>query len=139
QVRIPPPGTGRHQDQKGRGGLIFWQDDHNYITVSTWLDDWYQGASISSFFYLKGFEELYDAVWTNVGSRVYWGIPYLLRVVFDGLHFRAYVNQDPVLYRALTDVYKHTKPLSINRVGIVANWEWGDDTGSIFSDFIAKA
>jgi hypothetical protein len=138
QLDITPPGTQRKQGEKGRGGLIFWQDANNYITISTWLDDSYGGASISSFFYLKGFEDLYDAVWTNVGSRVYWGIPYTLRVVFDGMNYTAYVNNEPVLYRTLTDVYPDTRRLDINRIGIVSNWEWGNDTGSVFDNFVAK-
>jgi len=138
QVEITPPGTARGQQEKGRGGLIFWQDPKNYITISTWLDDAYGGASVSSFFYLNGYEELYDAVWTNVGSRIYWGIPYTFRVVFDGMNYLTYINDEPVLYRALTDVYPNTKRLVINRVGIVANWEWGNDTGSKFNNFIAK-
>lgn len=138
EVNITAPGSKRGEGEKGRGGLIFWQDADNYIIISTWLDDHYGGASISSFFYLNGLEELYDAVWTNVGRRVYWGIPYKLRVVFDGLNYTAYVNDEPVLYRALTDVYPDSKRLSIKRVGIVANWEWGNDTGSLFNDFVAK-
>ncbi|OKH23041.1 nucleotide-binding protein [Hydrococcus rivularis NIES-593] len=138
QVDITPPGTDRGQGHKSRAGLIFWQDANNYIIVNNWLDDFYGGASVSSFFYLDGFEELYDAVWTNVGSRIYWGVPYTLRVVFDGMHYMAFVNGEPVLYRALTDVYPDTPRLAINRVGIVANWEWGNDTGSLFDNFIAK-
>jgi hypothetical protein len=138
QVKITPPGTERGQQEKGRGGLIFWQDANNYITISTWLDDVYGGASMSSFFHLNGFEEIYDAVWSNVGSRIYWGIPYTLRVVFDGMNFTTYINDEPVLYRALTDVYPNATPLAIARVGIVANWEWGNDTGSRFENFVAQ-
>ncbi len=138
QVTITPPGTGARQRQKGRGGLIFWQDDQNYLIINNWLDDFYTGASISCFFCLHGFEELYDAVWTNVGNRVYWGIPHTLRVVFDGMHFITFIDKEPVVYRALTDVYPDAKPLKIHHVGIVANWEWGNDTGSIFHNFIAK-
>jgi len=138
QVEITPPGTERGHQEKGRGGLIFWQDPQNYITISTWLDDAYGGASVSSFFYLNGYEELYDAVWTNVGRRIYWGIPYTFRVVFDGMNYLTYINDEAVLYRALTDIYPNTKRLLINRVGIVANWEWGNDTGSQFNHFIAK-
>jgi hypothetical protein len=138
QVTITPPGTDRGQGEKGRGGLIFWQDADNYITISTWLDDIYAGASISSFFYLNGFEELYDAVWTNVGCRVTWGKPFVLRVTFDGLLYTAFVNDEPVLYRSLVDVYPHARPLKIHRVGIVSNWEWGNDTGSTFQHFCAR-
>ncbi|WP_246259630.1 nucleotide-binding protein [Oxynema aestuarii] len=139
QVEITPPGSDRGQGENGRAGLIFWQDADNYIIVSTWLEDGYGGASISSFFHLDGFEELYDAVWTNVGKRVYWGIPYTLRVVFDGNNYLTFVNEEPVLYRALSDVYPRISRLSIHRVGIVANWEWGNDTGSYFKHFTAKA
>jgi len=138
QVDITPPGTERGQRENGRSGLIFWQDANNYIIINNWLDNDYGGASISSFFYINGYEEIYDAVWTNVGSRVYWGITHTLRVVFDGLNYTAFVNDEPVLYRALTDVYPKTSRLAINRVGIVANWEWGNDTGSLFNNFIIK-
>ncbi len=138
EVEITPPGNSRGQREKGRGGLIFWQDANNYIIINNWLDDCYGGASISSFFYLKGFEELYDAVWTNVGDRITWGVSHKLRIVFDGMNYMVYVNNEPVLYRALTDVYPDTVKLAINRVGIVANWEWGNDTGSIFENFVAS-
>lgn len=138
EIDVLPPGTGRDQGHKGRAGLIFWQDAGNYIIVNTWLDDYYGGASISSFFTLDGFEDIYDAVWTNVGSRVFWGTPYRLRVAFDGLNYTAYVNDEPVLYRSLSDVYPDSARILINRVGIVANWEWGNDTGSEFRSFIAR-
>lgn len=138
-VDILPPGTARHQGEKGRGGLIFWQDPDNYITVSQWLDDSYGGASISSFYHVDGFEEIYDAVWTNVGGRIHWGRQMNYRIVFDGLNFMTYIDGEPVLYRSLTDVYPQISRLSIQRVGLVANWEWGNDTGSIFSRFVAKA
>ncbi|QYO62533.1 hypothetical protein [Leptolyngbya sp. 7M] len=138
QVEITPPGTKRGQGEEGRAGLIFWQDEKNYIILNNWLNDDYEGASISSFFVIRGFEDLYDAVWTNIGSRIHWGVPCIFRVVFDGIHYTAFVNDEPVLYRALTDVYPNTSRLAIHRVGIVANWEWGDDTGSCFRQFIAK-
>lgn len=137
-VEITPPGTRRGQREKGRGGFIFWQDPQNYIILNNWLDDCYGGASISSFFYLNGFEELYDAVWTNIGEQISWGVPHQLRMIFDGMNYMALIDDQPVLYRALTDVYPNAVPLSINRVGIVANWEWGNDTGSAFKNFMAK-
>jgi hypothetical protein len=138
QVTITPPGTAKGQGERGRGGFILWQDPHNHITVSTWLDDNFDGTSISSFFHINGFEELYDAVWTNVGWRVRWGVPYRLRVVCDGMHYLVSVDGEPVLYRALSDVYPKTARLQIQRVGLVANWEWGNDTGSLFHDFVAR-
>jgi hypothetical protein len=102
------------------------------------LDDVFAGSSISSFFTINGFEDLYDAVWTNVGSRIRWGVTHRLRVVFDGMNYTAFINDEPVLYRSLRDVYPRAKPLAINRVGIVANWEWGNDTGTVFNNFVAR-
>jgi hypothetical protein len=149
QVDITPPGSKtekfsvasnatQSQGDKGRSGLIFWQDADNYITINNCVDQNFFCASISSFFYLNGFEEIFDAVWSNVGSKVYWGNPYTLRIVFDGMNYAAFVNGEPVLYRALTDIYPNAKRLSINRVGILANWEWGNDTGSVFNNFVAR-
>jgi hypothetical protein len=136
-VKITPPGTRKGMQEKGRGGLIFWQDARNYITLSLFLGD-FPAMSIAAFFCWEGYEELYDAVWSNIGNRVHWGIPYDFRVVFDGKRFLASVNGEPVLYRALSDVYSDWDRLLINRVGIVANWEWGTDTGSLFQDFIVR-
>lgn len=138
QASILAPGSARGQGEKGRAGLVFWQDPDNYILINTWLDDYAAGASISSFFRIHGFEEIYDAIWTNVGTRISWGQAYALRVVFDGLHYRAYVDQEAVLYRAMTDIYPNFQSLRINQVGLVANWEWGNDTGSRFTRFEAK-
>jgi hypothetical protein len=87
---------------------------------------------------VDGYEEIYDAVWTNVGRRVHWGVPYQFRVVFDGRRFTAFINDEPVLHRALTDIYPDWHQLQINRIGIVSNWEWGNDTGSVFTDFTAR-
>jgi hypothetical protein len=139
QMTITPPGTERYQGEKGRSGFIFWQDADNYITISSYLDDIFPGSTTSSFFHLNGFEELYDAVWTNMGERIRWGVPYRMRITFDGLHYLVFINEEPVLYRSLCDVYPQLAPLRITRVGIVANWEWGTDTGSLFQDFVAKA
>jgi hypothetical protein len=135
EVTILPPGKKRGQGEKGRGGLIFWQDQDNYIIINTWLDDFYEGESMSCFFRIAGFEEVYDAVWSNIGKAIAFGEPYTLRVVFDGNNYTVRVNNQTVLYRALTDIYPWATALKINRLGIVANWEWGDDTGSGFSDF----
>lgn len=135
---IQAPGSGRNQGEKGRAGVVFWQDPDHYVIVNTWLDDYAEGASISSFFRIKGFEEIYDAIWTNIGTRISWGQTYTLRVSFDGNHYIAYVNDEAVLYRALTDVYPSIQPINITQVGIVANWEWGNDTGSWFLQFEAK-
>jgi hypothetical protein len=136
-VKITPPGTRRGMKERGRGGLIFWQDANTYITLSIFMDDWY-GTSIAAFFYVDGYEELYDAVWTNVGKRIHWGVPYDFRVVFDGRRFLAFVNDEPVLYRALSDIYPDWEKLDVQRIGIVANWEWGNDTGTTFEHFVAK-
>ena len=138
-VDILPPGTGRHQKEKGRGGVIFWQDQNHYLILNHWLDDTFAGSAVSAFFQVDGFEEIYDAVWSNLGDRIAWGVKHRFRVVCDGLNFMAYVDGEPVLYRSLRDIYPKLASLKINRVGIVANWEWGDDTGTEFSQFVGKA
>jgi hypothetical protein len=138
EVEITPPGSDKGQREHGLCGFVLWQDERNYITLNIWRYDTYDGASISTFFQLDGFEDLYDAIWSNVGNRVYWGQPHRLRLAFDGMHYMALVNDEPVLYRALTDVYPDAKRLTIRRVGLLANWEWGNDTGSIFQSFRAR-
>ena len=138
EVEITPPGTDRGQEEKGRGGLILMQDEGNYILINNWFRDTFAGAAISCFFYLGGAENAYKAVWSNIGRRVYWGVPHRLRIAFDGIHFLVHVDDEPVLYRALTDVYPDAPRLAIRRVGIAANWEFGDDTGSLFRRFKAR-
>ncbi len=132
---ILPPGSQRGQHHTPRGGLIFWQDEKNYFIVNNWLDDSYGGGSISSFFYFRGFEDIYDAVWTNVDDRLFFGRENRLRVVCDGRQFRAYLDGSLVLYRAFRDIYPGFDRLRINKVGLIANWEWGRDTGSRFRSF----
>ncbi len=139
QVDITPPGTRRNQGERSRAGLIFWQDPQNYLIVNIWLNDNYNSAALSSFFHLDDGEEIFDGGWTNLGDRVTWGVLYTFRVVFDGMHYTASIDDESVYYRALTDIYPDVDRLNINRVGIAVNWEWGDDTGSIFQNFIAKA
>lgn len=139
QVEITPPKRYKDQKTEGRGGLIFWQDQQNYMIVANWLSASYGGASVSSFFCVNGFEDVYDAVWTNIGQRISWGVPHVFNVVFDGINYLTSIDGEPVLYRALTDVYPQIQPLSIHRIGVVANWEWGgDDMGTIFKNFQAR-
>ena len=38
------PGTGPGQGQRGRGGLVFGQDQDNLLIVNTWMDDEYGGT-----------------------------------------------------------------------------------------------
>jgi hypothetical protein len=141
---VLPPEVDEAGNCRGRGGLIFWQDPLNFITINTWLDNRHTGGfkhcgAVSSFFTLNGFEDIYDAAWTNVADAIKVGEPCSLRIVFDGDRYRAYVNGEAVLYRALSDIYPNFRGLMIRRVGILANWEWGYDTGSRFLTFTALA
>ncbi len=135
-LEMVPPGTRSGEGHACRGGVVLWQDPDNYLVVNIFRDDTFDGASISSFYHLDGKEDMYDAVWTLV-QGVHEGQPCTLRVAFDGMRFLAYLNGEPCLYRALTDVYPHAEVLSIERVGIIVNWEWGDDTGTTFLKFEA--
>jgi hypothetical protein len=132
EVTITPPGTRRGERQMSTPGFILYQDERNFIILNAWLSDSYGGGSISTFFTFDGFEDLYDAVWTNVGDRVYFGKPFQLRLCCDGERYLAFINNESVLYRAFRDVYSYVEPLQIRKVGLVANWEWARDTGSRF-------
>lgn len=134
EVTLTPPGTRRGEREHGTAGFCLWQDRDNYLLINTWLDDCYDGASLSSFFSIDGFEDIYDAIWTNVGDRIVWGRPLRLKVVSDGLHYLVSIDGEPVLYRALSDVYPGCGGLRIRKVGLLGNWEWGADTGSRFAD-----
>lgn len=138
RVRMTPPGTARYQKHDGRGGIVFWQDERRYLIVNLWLHDGYDGASISSFPIVDGFDDIYNAVWTNIGSRATWGEAFNLRVACDGDNYLAFVNDEPVLSRRLSDIYPAYAPMRINRVGLALNWEWGNDTGTVFHSFEAR-
>lgn len=140
---IQPPSAAGEEDCRGRAGLIFWQDPDNYLMVNSWLDNSHSGGfkhcgAVSSFFHLNGFEDIYDAAWTNVGDDIRPGRPVTLRVVSDGDRYRVHVDGRAVLYRRLSDIYPGFPGLTIRRVGILANWEWGHDTGSRFLSFTAS-
>jgi hypothetical protein len=135
EVTITPPGSGRGNRDFGLVGFVLWQDEDNYVSINTWLSDSYPGASTSSFFTVGGWEDLYDAIWSNVGERIRHGVPCRFRVVFDGLTYVIFIDDVAVLYRKLTDVYADCKPFSIREIGLLANWEWGLDTGSRFQAF----
>jgi hypothetical protein len=112
--------------RRARGGLIFWQDTENYFIVNTWLDNSHDDqfkncGAVSTFFTFNGFEDVYDAIWTNLSDGIRQGRPCTLRVVCDGRQYRAYVDGKPVIYRAFDDVYPGVPPLRLNRIGIVAS------------------
>jgi hypothetical protein len=138
RATLVPPGSVRGERHNCRSGLVLWQDADNYLVVNVWLDDWLESASLSTFYRVRGHEDMYDAVWTLTGDRVTWGVPFELRVAFDGERFTAYLDRRPTLYRAIRDVYPDAPPLKVRRVGIVANEEWGDDTGTMFTSLIAS-
>jgi hypothetical protein len=90
------------------------------------------------FYRCAGYERLYDAVWTNVGRRVEWGRPFTMRLASDGEQVLVWLDDEAILYRRLRDIYPTASPLAIRRVGVAANWEWGDDTGTEFRRFVAR-
>lgn len=138
EVTITPPGSRKGEGERGMAGFILYQDNDNYVTINIWRTDYYDGSSISTFFKYDGFEDLYDAIWTNVGDRVFYGKPSRLRLVCDGEQYLVFVNDEPVLYRAFRDVYPDFRRLVIRKVGLLANWEFGTDTGSRFEQFKAR-
>ncbi len=139
RVETTPPGSKRGEGHDGRSGVVFEQDAKNAIIVNLWLNDGYEGASISTFFVVDGFDDIYSAVWTNVGDRVSWGRRFTLDVTIDGELIFITLDDEPVLWRRMSDVYPKRGPLRIHRVGLASNWEWGLDTGTIFHSFTARA
>ena len=131
------PGTARGEGHDGRCGVLFWQDPDNYLVVNLFQDDAFDGTSVSTFYHLGGHEDMYDAVWTLVPG-VAFGKRCQVKAAFDGSRFEATINGEPALTRALTDIYPNTPDLTINRVGIVVNREWGDDTGTLLHSFTAR-
>ena len=122
-----------------RAGVVFVQDDDNHLVLNLWMNTRADGAaSLSSFFVIDGYEDVYDAVWVNVGDRLQWDRPARIRVAFDGMHYTAWIDDEPVLWRSLRDVYPNAAPMPVARVGIATNWEWGLDTGSRFLDVRAR-
>lgn len=130
EVDVVNPGSARGEGHDGRVGLLFEQDDDHALLVNLYLNDIYDGSSISCFLRIGGYEEVYDAVWNNVGRRVTWGGANQLRVAFDGNTWTAHLDGELVLHRRLVDVYPTAAPWRVNRVGVMANWEFGEDTGS---------
>lgn len=124
--------------ERCRAGLVMWQDPDNYFAVNVYLDDFYPAASASTFFQFRGFEDIYDAVWSNLGELVRWNHPFRLRLVCDGEAFLVLIDDQPVLHRAFSDVHPATERIAINKVGVIANWEWGHDTGSTVTNFSAR-
>jgi hypothetical protein len=138
EVTVTPPGTQRGEGERSIAGFIVYQDPGNYMTLNVWRTDSYGGASISTFFKIDGFEDIYDAIWTNVGDRISYGRPSRLKLCCDGDQYIVFVNGEPVLYRAFKDVYPDFSKLGIRKIGLLANWEFGTDTGSRFEKFQAR-
>ncbi|MDQ3931948.1 MAG: nucleotide-binding protein, partial [Actinomycetota bacterium] len=114
--------------------------EDNYLIVNTWLDDLprHDGSAVSAFLMAHGREDMHDAMWSNVGRAVTWGERYRLRVACDGERFLVWLNDEPILYRAFADIRPDALRLALRAVGLAVNWEWGDDTGSVFHRFVAR-
>lgn len=132
EVTITPPGNQAGERQRTTSGFILYQDSNNYMILNAYRADSYSGGSVSTFFKFQGFEDIYDAIWSNVGNRVYYGRPLRLRLCCDSERYLVFINEEVVLYRAFRDVYLDFSRLHIRKVGLVANWEFGTDTGTKF-------
>jgi hypothetical protein len=135
EVTVTPPGSGVGERHQTTSGFILYQDPDNYVILNAYKADYYGGGSVSTFFRFRGFEDIYDAVWSNVGDRIAYGKSSRLRMCSDGERYLVFVDDEPVLYRAYRDVYPNVGRLQIRKAGIVANWEFGTDTGSKLEQF----
>lgn len=138
ELEQTPPGAHRGQGEAGRCGLVVWDGPDDYLVVNAWLDDAYEATAISAFLTLGGHETHFRSVWCNVGRAVAWGSRSCLRLACDGARWTAWVDQQPVLQRALTDLHPHAAPLTIRAVGLAVNREYGDDTGTVIHAFRAR-
>ncbi|MDW8426238.1 MAG: hypothetical protein RMK51_09915 [Meiothermus sp.] len=135
EVEILPPGQARGQNQQSRAGVCFWQDARHHLLVTLCLDD--NESSVTAVLRFAGYEDPFDRVFSRVPDLLYHGVPVRLRVVCDGSRFQAYLDDEPVLYRALNDIYPGADRLHIRRVGLALSG-YGKDTGSIFRAWIAR-
>ncbi|WP_337867451.1 hypothetical protein [Meiothermus sp.] len=135
EVEILPPGQCAGQKQQSRAGVSFWQDAKHHLVVALCLDD--NESSVAAMLRFAGYEDPYDMVWSRVPDLLYHGVPLRLRVVCDGVRFQVYLDEEPVLYRALSDIYPGADRLSIRRVGLALSG-YGEDTGSVFRSWIAR-
>lgn len=136
---VTPAGTCCGEKQRTTSGFILYQDDGNYVILNAYRSDYYPAGSVSTFFKFGGFEDVYDAIWSNVGNRIDYGRPVRLRLCSDGERYAVIVNDETVLFRAFRDVYPEIGKLRIRKVGIIANWEFGNDTGSRFEQLKLRA
>lgn len=139
-VTVIPPGDARGQRHQGRSGLALWQDAGNHLAINHFIDDTSLGVSISAFYTVDGHEAMHDndATWSNVAERIRFGVPFRLRLSSDGDAFTVWVDDEAVLHRRYSDYRATAHRLRITGVGLLTNWEWGDDTGSRFRDFRAS-
>lgn len=135
EVEILPPGQRKGQNQQSRAGVCFWQDARHHLVVALRLDD--SDSSVAAMLRFAGYEDPFDMVWSRVPDLLYHGVPVRLRAVCDGERFQVYLDDEPVLYRALNDIYPGADRLHIRRVGLALSG-YGEDTGSIFRSWVAR-
>ncbi len=135
EAEILPPGTHPKERHQSRAGLCLWQDAQHYLVVALHLDD--QVSLVAAALRFAGYEDPYDTVFSRVPDLLYHGVPVRLRVVCDGEQFQVYLEGEPVLYRALRDIYPGAGRLWIRRVGLALSG-FGRDTGSIFRSWLAR-
>ncbi|AWR87255.1 hypothetical protein [Meiothermus taiwanensis] len=131
---LPPEKNGKRQAQS-RAGVCFWQDAQHHLVVALSLDE--SEHAVVAMLRLAGYEDPYSKVWTHVPDKLYFGVPVRLRAVCDGGQFQVYLDDEPVLYRALRDIYPGADRLEIRRVGLALSG-YGRDTGSIFRAWVAR-
>jgi len=124
-----------HKGVQSRAGVCFWQDEKHHLVVALSLDE--TERAVVGMLRFAGYEDPLGRVWTNVPDRLYHGVPVRLRVVCDGEQFLAYLDDEPVLYRALHDIYPGADRLHIRRVGLALSG-YAEDSGSIFRTWIAR-
>ncbi|RDI96192.1 hypothetical protein DV704_04585 [Meiothermus sp. QL-1] len=117
-----------------RAGVGFWQDAGHHLVVALELGE---GMSrLAAHLRFAGYEDPRRAVWVGLPGLESQR-PFRLRVVLDGERFLAYLDDEPVLYRALQDIYPGAERLETRRVGLALSG-YGEDRGSIFRSWKAR-
>lgn len=134
EVEHTPPGTGYGAGENAFGGLLFEQDSNNHLYLRSWIDDSQMNASeYEVILMIDGASYIVRRV--NFGTQLAHGVTHTLRMSFDGNRFLAWLDGEPVISYALTDLDPNYAPLIINRVGLRVD---NTNTGSKFDNFVAR-
>lgn len=132
EVEVLPAQGG---EARCRAGVCFWQDEKHHLVVALDLEG--EEFRVVAYLRFAGYEDPRRAVWAWIPRPRGSGVGLRLRAVCDGHRFLAYLDGEPVLYRALADIYPGALALELRRVGLGLSGH-GEDDGSVFRAWVAR-